>query len=206
MGLWARHVLPRLVEHMCALEPVSALRADVVPAAEGRVLEVGFGTGLNLPFYDPARVTSLVALEPADAMRSRARDRIAAAPFPLELLPLEGERIPLDDASVDTVVVTFTLCSIADVATALAGMRRVLRPGGRLLFCEHGIAPDPRLRRWQRRVDPLWRRVFGGCHLDRDIPALLRAGGFALERLAAESVPGAPRIAAYGYRGAARPA
>ena len=206
MGLYRRHVLPRIVDRLCGLGAVAELRAEVVPEAAGCVLEVGFGTGLNLPHYAPARVTRLVALEPAAEMLSRARARTTRSPIPLETLALEGERIPLADASIDTVVVTFTLCSIEDVAAALAGMRRVLRPDGRLLFCEHGAAPDPATRRWQRRVNPLWRRAFGGCRLDRDVPALLGAAGFAVERLSAGFLPGGPRIASYTYRGAARPA
>ena len=205
MGLYRRHVLPRLVDLLCGDESVSRLRAEVVPEAEGRVLEVGFGTGLNLPWYVPGRVERLFALEPAEEMLARARARRDAAPFPVEALALEGERIPLEPASVDTVVVTFTLCTIPDPGAALAGMRRVLRPGGRLLFCEHGRAPDAAVARWQRRVNPLWRRAFGGCHLDRDVPALLAAAGFRTEKLEASWIEGGPRIASFFYRGAARP-
>jgi SAM-dependent methyltransferase len=205
MGLWSRHVLPRLVDRLCGAEEVGALRGEIVPLARGEVLEVGFGTGLNLPFYDPARVARVIGLEPAEEMFAMARRRAPVA-FPVERLALEGERIPLADESVDTVVVTFTLCSIADVAGALAGMRRVLRPDGRLLFLEHGAARDPRVLRWQERVNPVWKRVFGGCRLDRDPPALLRAAGFAIETLREEAVADAPAIAAYSYRGVARPA
>lgn len=205
MGLWSRHVLPRLVDRLCGAEEIGALRGEIVPLARGEVLEVGFGTGLNLPFYDPARVARLIGLEPAEEMFAMARRRAPVA-FPLERLALEGERIPLAPESVDTVVVTFTLCSIADVASALGGMRRVLRPDGRLLFLEHGAARDPRVLRWQARVNPVWKRVFGGCHLDRDVPALLRAAGFAIESLHEGVVDGAPAIAGYGYRGVARPA
>lgn len=204
MGVWSRHVLPRLVDRLCAAEELSALRAEVVPAASGRVLEVGFGTGHNLAWYDPGRVERLLALEPSAEMVARAARR-APAPFPVEVLALEGEQIPLDTASVDTVVVTFTLCTIPDVARALTGMRRVLRPEGRLLFLEHGAAPEPRVRRWQQRLNPLWKRAFGGCHLDRDVPGLLAAAGFAIETLREDLLPGGPAIAAYTYRGSARP-
>jgi ubiquinone/menaquinone biosynthesis C-methylase UbiE len=206
MGLYSRHVLPRLVDRLCGDEAGSKLRAELVPEAVGRVLEVGFGTGLNLPWYVPGRVERLIALEPAEEMLARARARSEAAPFPVEALALEGERIPLPPGSVDTVVVTFTLCTIPDPAAALAGMRRVLRPGGRLLFCEHGRAPDAAVARWQRRVNPLWRRAFGGCHLDRDVPALLAAAGFRTEKLEAGWALGGPRIASFFYRGAATPA
>ena len=205
MGLYRKHVLPRLVDRLCGLPAVSELRAEVVPAAHGCVLEVGFGTGLNLPWYDPARVERLIALEPAEEMLALARERSGAAPFPVEPLALEGERIPLAPSSVDTVVITFTLCTIPDPGAALVGMRRVLRPGGRLLFCEHGRAPDAAVARWQRRVSPLWRRAFGGCRLDRDVPALLAAAGFRPERLEAGWIEGGPRIASFFYRGVAVP-
>jgi ubiquinone/menaquinone biosynthesis C-methylase UbiE len=206
VGLYRKHVLPRLVDRLCGLEAVSELRSTVVPQARGRVLEVGFGTGLNLPWYDPERVERLIALEPAEEMLERARERSRGAPFPVEPLALEGENIPLEGASVDSVVVTFTLCTIPDPLRALEGMRRVLRPGGRLLFCEHGLAPDAGVARWQRRVNPLWRRAFGGCHLDRDVPALLAAGGFRPLALETAWLAGGPRIASFVYRGAAAPA
>jgi ubiquinone/menaquinone biosynthesis C-methylase UbiE len=205
VGFYRKHVLPRLVDRLCGVEAVSALRGQVVPQAAGRVLEVGFGTGLNLAWYDARRVERLFALEPAAEMLARARERTSAAPFPVETIALEGEQIPLEAASVDSVVVTFTLCTIPDPQRALEGMRRVLRPGGRLLFLEHGLAPDARVAGWQRRVNPLWRRAFGGCHLDRDVPALLAAGGFRAETLSTAWLEG-PRIASFVYRGAAAPA
>jgi ubiquinone/menaquinone biosynthesis C-methylase UbiE len=206
VGLYRTHVLPRLVDRLCGNEAVGELRAAVVPRAAGRVLEVGFGTGLNLRWYDPARVERLIALEPAPEMLARARERSRAAPFPVEPVALEGERIPLEPASVDSVVVTFTLCTIRDPLLALEGMRRVLRARGRLLFCEHGRAPDPRVARRQARWSPLWSRAFGGCRLDRDVPALLRAGGFEVDELETGWLPGAPRIAGFFYHGSASPA
>jgi SAM-dependent methyltransferase len=150
-------------------------------------------------------VERVIGLEPAAEMFALAGRR-APVPFPVERLELAGERIPLAPESVDAVVVTFTLCTIPDVARALDGMRRVLRRDGRLLFLEHGAAEEPGVRRWQQRVDPVWTRVFGGCHLDRDVPALLRAAGFAIETLRVERVAGAPAIAAWSYRGVAAPA
>jgi len=197
-------VLPRLVDRMCGAGDLGALRAEVVPLARGEVLEVGFGSGRNLPFYDPERVTRVVGIEPCEAIFALARRR-APVPFPIERLALSGEEIPLAPGSVDTVVVTFTLCTIPDVARALEGMRRVLRPDGRLLFLEHGAAREPGVRRWQERVNPVWKRAFGGCRLDRDVAALLRAAGFALETLREERLAGAPAIAAHTYRGVARP-
>jgi SAM-dependent methyltransferase len=206
VGIWSRHVLPRIIEVACGTPAVAALRREVIPLASGRVLEVGMGTGHNLRWYDPSKVERVIGLDPAEEMLERARRRSDTAPFPVEHLALEGERIPLETASVDTVVVTFTLCSIPDVATALAGMRRVLRPGGLLVFCEHGRAPDASTARWQERVTPAWRWAFGGCHLNRDVPALLRDGGFAVERLDTGWIAGSPAIAGFCYRGVARPA
>ncbi|MHA1569123.1 MAG: class I SAM-dependent methyltransferase [Alphaproteobacteria bacterium] len=203
MGFYNKHILPRLVDFGCGTSPVRRQRAKIVPRAEGRVLEIGLGSGLNLAHYDAARVERVIGLEPAGEMLARARKRIAEAPFAVECLELEGENIPLERASVDTVLVTYTLCTIPGVEAALGQMRRVLRPGGRLLFCEHGVAPDESVRRWQRRIGPPWRRAFGGCRLDRDIPALLRGAGFEIEDMETMYLPNSPRFAGFNYWGAA---
>jgi len=205
MGLYRSYVLPRLIDLACGAEPVSEQRSRVVPHAEGRVLEIGFGSGLNLPWYDASKVEHLYGLEPEAGMWRQARRRLEAVEFPVEPLALEGEEIPLDAASIDTVVVTYTLCTIPEVDRALEGMRRVLRPGGRLLFSEHGRAPDEDVSRWQRRVEPLWKRLAGGCHLSRDVPRLLEGAGFAVEELETGYLRDTPRIAAFQYRGRARP-
>jgi ubiquinone/menaquinone biosynthesis C-methylase UbiE len=204
MGLYERHVLPRLINLACSGRDVERQRQRVVPAATGRVLEVGMGPGLNLPFYDRSRVEHIWGLEPNDGMRARAAERIDASGLDVRWLGEPGESIPLDDDSVDTVVLTYTLCSIADWETALHEMRRVLRPGGRLLFCEHGAAPDQSVRRWQHRIDPAWTRVAGGCHLTRRIPELIERGGFRIDELD-EGYVHAPKISGYQYWGTARP-
>ena len=167
-----------------------------------RVLEVGIGTGLNLPWYNPTRVSRITGLDPALALHPRAQRRIAAAGLPVELVGLSAEQIPRPDASFDTVVVTYTLCTIPDPVAALREMRRVLVPGGRLLFCEHGRAPDAGVARWQDRLQPLWGPLAGGCHLNRDIPALLQAGGFASPDLQTRYLPG-PRVMTFNYWGQA---
>jgi ubiquinone/menaquinone biosynthesis C-methylase UbiE len=204
MGFYGKHILPRLLDIACGMSPVRQQRAKIVPRAEGLVLEIGLGTGLNLPHYDAGRVDRVIGLEPAGEMLARAQGRIAEAPFAVESLALEGENIPLETASVDTVLVTYTLCTIPGVEAALGQMRRVLRPGGRMLFCEHGVAPDEAVRRWQRRIGPLWKRAFGGCRLDRDIPALIRGAGFEIEDMETMYLPNAPRFAAFNYWGAAK--
>lgn len=205
MGLYDRYVLPCLIGRACSCKPVQGQRAKVVPQAAGVVLELGFGSGLNLPHYDRAKVSRLYALEPAVGMLARARDQIAKAAMPVEILHETAERLSLPPASVDTVVVTYTLCSIPDPVAALEGARRALKPGGRLLFCEHGAAPDASVRRWQGRIEPVWRVIGGGCHLARDIPGLIRAGGFEIEQLDTMYLPGAPRWSGFNYWGAARP-
>jgi ubiquinone/menaquinone biosynthesis C-methylase UbiE len=203
-SLYERWVLPRVVHFTCSRRPNMRQRAKVVPRAAGRVLEIGFGSGLNLGDYDGARVERVWALEPAPEMWRLAAERVRAAPFPVEHLAAPAEEIPLDDASADTALVTYTLCTLADVGRALAEVRRVLRPGGALLFCEHGAAPDPGTRRWQERLNPLWRRLGGGCNLNRDIPALLAAAGFAIPELETMYLPGW-RPASFNYWGRALP-
>lgn len=179
MKWYDSHVLPYLMDFACGLPMVQAQRRLLVPQAQGRVLEVGMGTGRNLPFYDRQRVSFVVGVDPAMQMHRLAQRRSRQAGIAVELMGLSAEHLPATDASFDTVVCTYTLCSIPDPLQALHEMRRVLVPGGRLLFCEHGRAPDETVRRWQDRLQPLWGALAGGCHLGRDVPALLEAAGFA---------------------------
>ena len=190
MGLYERFVLPRLIDLACKQEPAARQRAKVVPAARGRVLEVGFGSGLNLPFYDAANIERLWALEPSPHILARARGALGRAPFDVEVIESGAESIPLPDGAADTVVITYTLCSIPEPLGALAEIRRVLSPTGALLFNEHGAAPDASVRRWQDRLTPLWSRLGGGCHLNRDAPELLRSAGFRLHDVQSMYVPG----------------
>ncbi len=203
MGFYRRHVLPKLIDLACGAKPVSAQRQKVVPLARGRVLEVGIGSGLNLPYYDVAKVERVTGLDPAEEMLDYARRRSLGLRFPVDYLALAGDSIPLARHSVDSVLVTYTLCSIPDAVTALEGMRRVLKPEGRLIFCEHGKAPDAAVRRWQGRLNPLWGRIGGGCNLDRDIPALIEAAGFRIETLESAYLPHTPRFAGFNYWGSA---
>ena len=179
-------------------------REKVVPRAAGTVLEIGIGTGLNLPYYDPAKVKKVIGLDPSEKSWELAAERAARLDFDVEFIGLPGEEIPLEDASVDSVLVTYALCTIPDPVAALHGMSRVLRPGGELIFCEHGIAPDTSVQRWQARINPLWRAIAGGCNLNRDIPALLQRAGFSMNSLEQEYLPGTPKIAGYNYWGGAR--
>jgi len=198
-----RHILPYVIDLACGIKPVRRQRQKVVPLAQGRVLEVGIGTGLNLAHYDKSRISAIVGVDPALQMHRLARKRMERAGLDVELVGLSAEKLPLPDASFDSVVMTYTLCSIPDPVPAVRELRRVLKPGGRLLFCEHGRAPDENVRRWQQRLNPVWGRIGGGCHLDRDIPALLRAGGFDIPDLQTMYLPG-PRPLTYNYWGEAR--
>lgn len=206
MGFYDRYIVPPFIGLACGVRPIRRQRQKIVPLAEGTVLELGFGTGLNLPHYDRSKVSKLFALEPAPGMLKRARKAAAQADFPVEILPEMAETLSLPDASVDTVVVTYSLCTIPDPVAALQGARRVLRPGGRLLFCEHGKAPDEAVQRRQVSMEPWWKVIAGGCHLCRDIPSLVCDGGFEIERLETMYLPKTPPWAGFNYWGAARAA
>jgi SAM-dependent methyltransferase len=204
MGFYDRYIVPPLISMACGAKPIRKQREKIVPLAEGVVLELGFGSGLNLAHYDRSKVTKLFALEPAPGMLARARKTAAHTDLPLEILAETAETLSLPAASVDTVLVTYSLCTIPDALAALAGARRALRPGGRLLFCEHGRAPDEAVRRTQARIEPFWRVIGGGCHLTRDIPALITGSGFEIETLDTMYLPGAPHWAGFNYWGSAR--
>ena len=202
MGLYGKYVLPRVVHLACSARPKMRQREKLVPLASGRVLEVGMGSGLNLSFYDARRVTKVWGLEPSPEMSKMASAAVEAVAFDVEFVSARGEQIPLDSESFDTVLMTFTLCTIPDAEHALREIARVLKRGGQLLFCEHGAAPDAGVRRWQNRINPLWRRLAGGCHLNRDIPGLIRRGGFEITRMDTMYIPGW-RPASFNYWGAA---
>lgn len=204
MGLYSRYILPRVVHFTCGLKPNMRQREKVVPRARGRVLEVGIGSGLNLPFYDSTKVSKVWGLDPAPEMTRMAERAVRSVSFEVEFIGLPGNEIPLEDNSIDTVLVTYTLCTIPDTIPALRQMSRVLRPGGELIFCEHGAAPDANVRRWQDRLNPIWKRLGGGCNLNRPIPALIEAGGFRIKSLDTMYIPGW-RPVSFNYWGTAIP-
>lgn len=203
MSWYEDKVLPRLINLACGVKPVRKQREKIVPRASGDVLEIGFGSGLNLAYYDRSKVRHIWGLEPAAGMRAIAAKTVARSGLDVELIDLPGEEIPLDDNSVDTVLVTFTLCTIADVGSALEGMHRVLKPGGQLLFCEHGKAPDAEVAKWQDRINPVWGKIAGGCNINRDIPQLLVTAGFVIEDDNRMYIPGI-RALSYNYWGTAK--
>lgn len=204
MSCYRRYVAPRLTHLAMRQRRLLPFRQRVIGAAEGRVLEIGIGSGLNFPLYGGA-VTSVIGLEPSSELLRMARARAERAAVPITLLDASAETIPLDSESIDAVVTTWTLCTIPNAARALAEMRRVLRPGGALLFVEHGRAPEPGLARWQDRLDPLWSRLASGCHLNRKIDDLIGGNGFRIEALEKARIAG-PRTHTYLYQGRARPA
>jgi ubiquinone/menaquinone biosynthesis C-methylase UbiE len=201
---WSERVVPHLTDVALRSQEIGELREETCRGLHGRVLEIGFGSGLNLRFY-PAEVTSVAAVEPSDVGWRLSEERRARTGVRVERSGLDGQQLAEEDASFDSALVTFSLCSIADPALALSEVRRVLRPGGTLHFLEHGLAPDAGVARWQRRLDPVQRRVFAGCHLSRDVPGLVEEAGLEVGELRAEYQPG-PRVMrpwTYGYLGRA---
>jgi len=203
MNLWERYVVPPLINLACGARPIARQRMKIVPQAEGDVLELGFGTGLNLAHYDAAKVRKIFALEPSPGMLIRARKAAAESALDVEIIPAKAEDLPLGPASVDTVLVTYSLCTIPDPASALAAARAALKPGGRLLFCEHGLAPDPDVQKTQRRIEPMWKHIAGGCHLCRDISGLVEGAGFRPLGVETMYLPKTPQWAGYNTWGSA---
>ena len=202
MSFYEEYCLPHLINCACGLKAIEEQRAKVVPKARGRVLEIGMGSGLNLKHYDHNKVDMVWGLEPSEGMRRKAQKNIDASELDIEWLGLPSEQIPLDDNSADTVVLTYTLCTIPDWRTALSEMRRVLKPDGELVFSEHGLSPDENIQRWQARLNPIWKKLAGGCNLNRPIPDHLTSAGFHIQQLDQGYIDG-PKIATYQYFGTA---
>jgi len=202
MGIYSDRVLPHIVDKACGMKTANPLRERVAAGLHGEVVEIGFGSGLNVPFY-PSAVQRVAAVEPADTAWRIASKRVAASPVAIERSGLDGQQLPFEDDSFDCAISTWTMCTIPDVARALAEVRRVLRPGGTLHFVEHGLAPDEGVVRWQRRLEPLQKKVFGGCHLTREIPVLIEAAGFTIKELDTFYEEGAPRVFAADSLGVA---
>jgi ubiquinone/menaquinone biosynthesis C-methylase UbiE len=204
MAIYRDHIYPHLVHALGNPKPIAEIRERIIPLAHGEVLEIGVGTGVNFGLYDRRKVHKLYALEPNRGMVRRAEDQRRRTQQNVEFVDLPGERIPLADASVDTVVSTFTMCTIPGVAEAIRGISRVLKPGGRLIFFEHGLSPDPNVRRWQKRSEPLFKLAFEVCHVTRHIPSLIRDGGFEIEQLNEAYLAPFPKSGSYSYWGVAR--
>lgn len=203
MSFYENRVLPHLINCACSTRPILKFRSEIVPQCSGRVLEVGMGSGINLQYYNPDRVEFVWGLEPSSGMRHKARKNVKNSPVEVKWLDLPGEQIPLEDQSVDTILLTYTLCTIPDWESALRQMRRVLKPNGLLLFCEHGHSPDADVAEWQERLNPLWSKIAGGCQLNRKIDALISNSGFSIHKISQRYAPNTPKFAGYTYLGRA---
>lgn len=196
-NLWDRHVVPRLIRCACASDAIMSMRGKVVPRARGAVMELGCGGGLNQSLYDPAAVTSFAGIDPSVKLLDYAREKAQALGIPVDIRCGIGEALPFTDHSFDTVVCTYTLCSVDDPARVLSEVRRVLKPGGRLLFLEHGRAPDAAVAKWQGRIEPLWKPAMGNCHLTRPVTGAIAAAGFVIEHPGHHYMPRMPRFAGW---------
>ncbi len=203
MRLYDKYILPKMADYQCSGKHVMHQRQKVVPLAKGRVLEIGVGSGLNFQFYDPLNVEYVWGLDPSAEMLKLAEKRAVDLQFEVEFISQSGEEIPLESNGVNTVLVTYTLCTISDVAQALSEISRVLKPGGELIFCEHGLAPDEDVRRWQNRINPTWKRMGGGCNINRHIPNLIKQGGFKIKNLETMYINDRFKLASFNYWGSA---
>jgi len=202
MGFYEKYILPCCLDRACGIGPISKQREKVVPLASGVVLEIGIGSGLNIPFYNADKVSKVIGVDPDEHIWKRSAKHRAASSIEIERIGLSGEDIPLSDNMADSVVVTYSLCTIPDPVKALGEMKRILKPGGKMFFTEHGKAPDAGVYRWQKRIDPIWGRLAGGCHTGRDIPELFRQADLTFEALEEGYIPG-PKVLSYNYWGVA---
>lgn len=203
MGFYDKYILPHFLNCACGSKPIVYQREKVVPMAEGLVLEVGIGSGLNIPFYDSTKVDKILGLDPSEELNRMALKVAADKGIPVEFILGGAEAIPLPDNHVDTVLVTYTMCTIPEVAAANKEILRVLKPQGKMIFCEHGLAPDANISKWQNRIDPYWGKIAGGCHLNRNIPALIDEAGFEIESMEQMYLPSTPKFTGYNYWGTA---
>lgn len=203
MGLYSKHILPLCLDKACGIGPITKQREKVVPFAEGVVLEIGIGSGQNLPHYNPGKVSKIIGVDPDEHIWKRSSARRAACPIDIERIGLSGEDIPLEKNTADSVVVTYSLCTIPDPVKALHEMKRILKPGGKIIFTEHGKAPDAKVHKWQNRIDPLWKKIAGGCHSGRNIPELFRQADLKFESLEQMYIPG-PKVLSYNFWGVAK--
>ena len=201
MSLYDKYVLPKFLNCACGSNPVSRQRQKVVPLVEGKVLEVGVGSGLNLPFYDKSKIDELWGLDPSEELSDMARKVADRENIVVNFISSGAEEIPLPDSYFDSVLITYTMCTIPEVARANKEIKRVLKTGGKLIFCEHGEAPDENIRKWQKRINPFWGKLAGGCNINRKIPSLIQNAGFEIVELEEMYLPKTPKIAGYNYWG-----
>ena len=203
MSFYDKYILPSFLNCACGSKPIKYQRSKVVPMAEGVVLEVGIGSGLNIPYYDSTKISAIIGLDPSEELNNMAKKVAADKGLEVDFILGSAEAIPLPDNHVDSVLVTYTLCTIPDALSASKEMRRVLKPDGKMIFCEHGLAPDADVAKWQARIDPYWEKIAGGCHLNRDIPQLIQSAGFNIQSMEQMYLPSTPKFAGYNYWGTA---
>ena len=201
MSLYDKYVLPKFLNCACGSNPVARQRQKVVPLVEGKVLEIGIGSGLNLPFYDKSRIDELWGLDPSEELSDMAKKVADSENIEVNFISSGAEEIPLPDKYFDSVLITYTMCTIPEVARANREIKRVLKTGGKLIFCEHGEAPDENIRKWQKRINPFWGKLAGGCNIDRKIPTLIQNSGFEIVELEEMYLPKTPKIVGYNYWG-----
>jgi len=201
MSLYDKYVLPKFLNCACGSKPVARQRKKVVPLAEGKVLEVGIGSGLNLPFYDKSKIDELWGLDPSEELSEMARKVADSEQMEVNFISSGAEEISLPDDHFDSVLVTYTMCTIPEVIRANGEIRRVLKNGGKMIFCEHGEAPDENIRKWQKRINPIWGKIAGGCNINRKIPSLIQDSGFDIIEMEEMYLPSTPKIAGYNYWG-----
>ena len=201
MSLYDKYVLPKFLNCACASKPILRQRQKVVPLAEGKVLEIGIGSGLNLPFYEKSKIDEIWGLDPSEELSAMARIVADQESIEVNFISSGAEEIPLPDDHFDSVLVTYTMCTIPEVLRANQEIRRVLRAGGKMIFCEHGEAPDENIRKWQKRINPFWGKIAGGCNINRKIPSLIQDSGFDIIEMEEMYLPSTPKIAGYNYWG-----
>ena len=201
MSLYEKYVLPKFLNCACGSKPVARQREKVVPLAEGKVLEIGIGSGLNLPFYDKTKVDEIWGLDPSEELSEMARAVAIQEDIEVNFISSGAEEIPLPDDHFDSVLITYTMCTIPEVIRANTEIRRVLKNQGKMIFCEHGAAPDDNIRKWQKRINPFWGKIAGGCNIDRNIPSLIQDSGFDIIEIEEMYLPNTPKIAGYNFWG-----
>ena len=201
MSLYEKYVLPKFLNCACGSKPVARQREKVVPLAEGKVLEIGIGSGLNLPFYDKTKVDEIWGLDPSEELSEMARTVATQEGMKVNFISSGAEDIPLPDDHFDSVLITYTMCTIPEVIRANTEIRRVLKDQGKMIFCEHGVAPDDNIRKWQKRINPFWGKIAGGCNIDRNIPSLIQDSGFDIIEIEEMYLPNTPKIAGYNFWG-----
>ncbi len=201
MSLYNKYILPKFLNCACGSKPINYQRQKVVPLAKGKVLDIGIGSGLNIPFYNSDKIDKVIGIDPSHELIDLAKELANDSKTSIELVIGSAESIPYPDNFFDTVLVTYTMCTIPNVAIANKEMWRVLKDDGRLIFCEHGLAPDKKISKWQNRIDPFWGKIAGGCHLNRDIQKLITDAGFSFESLDKMYIPSTPKFAGYNYWG-----